>query len=74
MSDKTGIVSLARCLSDSGCELISTGNTGQILREAGLFEEVRLQGIVEREMEEGETVVERFSLRARLPAGGEGNR
>jgi hypothetical protein len=44
------------------------GETIQILREAGLFEDVRLQGIVEREMEGGETVVERFSLRARLPA------
>jgi Tfp pilus assembly protein PilN len=45
----------------------------QILRQAGLFEEVRLQGLVERELEEGETVVERFRLWGRLPRGsGEG--
>lgn len=50
------------------------GEAIQILREAGLFEEVRLQGLVERELEEGETVVERFRLWARLPpAGGEGS-
>lgn len=48
------------------------GNAIQALREAGLFEEVRLQGLVERELEDGETVVERFRLWARLPgAGGE---
>jgi hypothetical protein len=40
----------------------------QALRGAGLFEEVRLQGLVERELEEGETVEERFTLWARLPA------
>jgi hypothetical protein len=45
----------------------------QALREAGLFEEVRLQGLVDRELSQGETVVERFRLWARLPpAGGEG--
>ncbi len=49
------------------------GEAIQALREAGLFEEIRLQGLVEREMEEGETVVERFKLWARLPrSGGEG--
>jgi hypothetical protein len=49
------------------------GEAIQILREAGLFEEVRLMGLVERELEEGETVVERFRLWARLPdRGGEG--
>jgi hypothetical protein len=42
----------------------------QALREAGLFEEVRLQGLVERELEEGETVEERFTLWARIPASG----
>ena len=50
------------------------GEAIQILREAGLFEDVRLQGIVERELEDGETVVERFSLRARLPSRKEGDR
>ena len=35
-SDKTGIESLARCLSETGCELISTGNTARVLRESGL--------------------------------------
>jgi Tfp pilus assembly protein PilN len=48
------------------------GEAIQALRESGLFEEVRLQGLVERELEEGETVVERFKLWARLPpVGGE---
>jgi len=50
------------------------GEVIQILREAGLFDEVRLQGIVERELEDGETVVERFSLRARLPKREGGDR
>jgi hypothetical protein len=49
------------------------GEAIQILREAGLFEDLRLQGLVERELEGGETVVERFRLWARLPGvGGEG--
>lgn len=48
------------------------GEAIKVLSEAGLFEEVRLQGLVERELEEGETVVERFRLWARLPNGGEG--
>jgi hypothetical protein len=43
------------------------GEAIQALREAGLFREVRLQGQVERELAEGETVVERFRLWARLP-------
>jgi len=42
------------------------GEAIQALREAGIFEEVRLLGLVEREMEAGETVVERFRLWARL--------
>ncbi|MGD2121204.1 MAG: PilN domain-containing protein [Gemmatimonadota bacterium] len=50
---------------------IEAGTAIQALREAGLFEEVRLQGLVERELEEGETVEERFSLWARLPTYGE---
>ena len=48
------------------------GEAIQALREAGLFQEVRLQGSVERELAEGETVAERFRLWARLPGGGEG--
>jgi len=45
----------------------------QALREAGLFQEVRLLGLVERELEDGETVVERFKLWARMPPmAGEG--
>ncbi len=48
------------------------GEAIQALREAGLFEEIRLQGLVERELEDGETVVERFRLWARLPPGGKG--
>jgi hypothetical protein len=50
------------------------GEAIQLLRESGLFEEIRLQGLVERELDEGETVEERFRLWARLPkrAGGEG--
>jgi hypothetical protein len=39
----------------------------QLLRESGLFEDLRLQGIVERELNDGETVEERFSLRGRMP-------
>jgi Tfp pilus assembly protein PilN len=48
------------------------GQAIQILRESGLFEDLRMQGIVEREMNEGETVEERFSLRGRIPAGRNG--
>ncbi len=48
------------------------GEAIQALSEAGLFEEIRLQGLVERELEDGETVVERFRLWARLPERGEG--
>jgi Tfp pilus assembly protein PilN len=49
------------------------GEAIQALRESGLFAEVRLQGIVERELDEGETVEERFRLWALLPpSGGEG--
>jgi hypothetical protein len=46
------------------------GEAIQALREAGLFEEVRLLGLVERELVEGETVEERFRLWARLPGEG----
>ncbi len=37
VSDKTGIVDLARGLHALGVELISTGNTARILRDAGLL-------------------------------------
>jgi len=46
------------------------GEAIQALRSGGLFEELRLQGLVERELEDGETVEERFRLWARLPQGG----
>ena len=36
MTDKTGLVDLAKVLSDFGVELISTGGTARTLREAGL--------------------------------------
>ena len=36
VSDKTGIVELAKVLHGFECELISTGGTGKVLREAGL--------------------------------------
>jgi phosphoribosylaminoimidazolecarboxamide formyltransferase / IMP cyclohydrolase len=36
VSDKTGLVEFARCLSAHGVELISTGGTAKALREAGL--------------------------------------
>ena len=36
VSDKTGIVELAQALHLFGCELISTGGTGKVLKEAGL--------------------------------------
>jgi hypothetical protein len=42
------------------------GEAIQALRAAGLFQDVRLQGVVERELENGETVVERFRVGARL--------
>jgi hypothetical protein len=38
----------------------------QALRDAESLRDLRLQGIVERELEEGTTAVERFKLRARL--------
>lgn len=34
--DKTGVVDLARALSEFGAELVSTGGTAKLLREAGL--------------------------------------
>ncbi|WP_010138238.1 bifunctional phosphoribosylaminoimidazolecarboxamide formyltransferase/IMP cyclohydrolase [Oceanicola sp. S124] len=36
VSDKTGLVDLARALSDRGVELLSTGGSAGMLREAGL--------------------------------------
>src|ERR1700683_4961686 len=36
VSDKTGLVSLAQALLQSGVELISTGGTARALRDAGL--------------------------------------
>ena len=46
------------------------GEAIQALRAAGLFRDVRLQGVVERELENGETVVERFRVSARLAGAG----
>jgi phosphoribosylaminoimidazolecarboxamide formyltransferase/IMP cyclohydrolase len=34
--DKTGLIDFARGLTDLGCDLIATGNTERLLREAGL--------------------------------------
>ncbi|KQT34949.1 phosphoribosylaminoimidazolecarboxamide formyltransferase [Sphingomonas sp. Leaf412] len=36
VSDKTGLVDLARSLADKGVELVSTGGTAKALRDAGL--------------------------------------
>ena len=36
VSDKTGIVELAQALHAAGCEIVSTGGTARVLREAGL--------------------------------------
>lgn len=36
VSDKTGIVDLAKALKEFGCEIISTGGTKKVLQEAGL--------------------------------------
>ena len=36
VSDKTGVVDLARALADRGVELVSTGGTARALRDAGL--------------------------------------
>ena len=36
VSDKTGLLDLARALTQRGIELISTGGTAQVLRQAGL--------------------------------------
>ena len=48
------------------------GEAIQALRESGLFAEIRLQGIVERELDEGETVEERFRVWALLPSDRKG--
>ncbi len=37
VSDKTGLVDLARVLVDAGYTLLSTGGTGRALREAGML-------------------------------------
>ena len=36
VTDKTGIVELAQALAKCSCELISTGGTGKVLKQAGL--------------------------------------
>ena len=36
VSDKTGLVELGQALSDKGVELVSTGGTAKVLRDAGL--------------------------------------
>jgi phosphoribosylaminoimidazolecarboxamide formyltransferase/IMP cyclohydrolase len=36
VSDKTGVVDLCRALAGHGVELLSTGGTSDMLREAGL--------------------------------------
>ncbi len=36
VTDKTGVVEFARVLAEGGAELVSTGGTAQVLREAGL--------------------------------------
>ncbi len=36
VADKTGVVELARALADAGVELLSTGGTAKLLRDAGL--------------------------------------
>ncbi len=36
VSDKTGLVDLARALAERGVELVSTGGTAKVLRDAGL--------------------------------------
>ena len=36
VSDKTGVVELASRLHKGGVELVSTGGTAQVLRDAGL--------------------------------------
>lgn len=48
--------------------------TIQVLRSSGLFRDLRLQGIVERELYGGETVQERFRLRGRIPVSPGGSR
>jgi len=36
VSDKTGLLDLARALSDAGVEIVSTGSTAQTIRDAGI--------------------------------------
>src|ERR1700685_1538087 len=36
VTDKTGILPFARALAESGAELISTGGTARLIREAGI--------------------------------------
>jgi len=49
VTDKTGILEFARALAESGVELISTGGTARLMRDAG---------IAVREMAESGTTVE----------------
>ena len=44
----------------------TAGGAIEALRRAGLFRDVMLQGVVERELENGEIVLERFRVSARL--------
>ncbi len=37
VSDKTGLIPFAQILASAGIEIISTGGTAKILREAGLI-------------------------------------
>ena len=43
VSDKTGIVDLARGLAKLGIEIISTGGTAKIIRDAGIEVRVGVQ-------------------------------
>ena len=36
VSDKTGVVSLAKELADRGIEIVSTGGTARLLKESGV--------------------------------------
>jgi len=36
VSDKTGLIDLARALADKGVELVSTGGTAKAIRDAGI--------------------------------------
>jgi len=36
VSDKTGLVDLARALADAGVEILSTGGSAKMIRDAGI--------------------------------------